>query len=205
MVGIDMGVKQRVALSNGEIVPGVKIDRTELKQRQRQVSKAKRGSNNRRKKVRMLAREWQRIREREEGALHELTTRLVKDVSASWAVEDLRIPNMVGNRRLARSIHEQQWGALTWMLGYKAESAGGRLVKVRPHHTSQTCHACGWRPRESIGPGVRVYRCGGCGQQSDRDVNAAKNVLLRGRASDPGGAPPGRAEQADERLLAASA
>ena len=204
MVGVDLGISNRIALSTGETIPGVKLDRTELKRRQRRLSKAKRGGNNRRKRRTELAREWQRVTERERGQLHELTADLVKRVSASWAVEDLKIRNMVRNRHLARSITEQQWGAFTRMLAYKAESAGGRLVKVPPHHTSRECSGCG--RRRDLALSVRVYRCAGCGLVLDRDVNAAVNMLQRARGSPPGGTSPGRAEQADERMrLAASA
>jgi len=188
MVGIDMGIRSRIALSTGETVPGVKIDRRELKRRQRRLSKAKKGSKNRRKRAVEVAREWQRVTEREKGALHELTTDLVKRVSANLAVEDLRIPNMVRNRRLARSIHEQQWGAIVSMLSYKAESAGGSVTAVAPHHTSRECSGCG--RRRDMALSVRVYRCG-CGLVLDRDVNAARNVLQRGLAASPSGGVPG--------------
>ena len=103
------------------------------------MSRAKRGSRNRGKRKAEFAREWQRVREREHGALHELTAAIVRDHSANLAVEDLRIPNMVRNRRLARVIHEQQWGAIVRMLGYKAESAGGSVTTVAPHHTTREC------------------------------------------------------------------
>ncbi|MDE2872686.1 MAG: transposase, partial [Gemmatimonadota bacterium] len=138
-VGLDMGIRARVALSTGESVPGVKLDRRELKRRQRRLSRARRGSRNRGKRKAELAREWQRVRDREHGALHEITAAIVRDHSANLAVEDLRIPNMVRNRRLARAIHEQQWGAIVRMLGYKAESAGGSVTTVR--HRSGQCSA----------------------------------------------------------------
>ena len=190
MVGIDVGIKARVALSTGETVPGVKLDRRELKRQQRRLSKAKRGGVNRRKRKAELSREWQRVTDREKGALHELTTAIVKDHSASFAVEDLQIRNMVRNRHLSRSIMEQQWGAFVWMLGYKAESAGGQLVKVAPHHTSRECSGCG--RRRDMPLSARTYRCAACGLVMDRDVNAARNVLQRGLAAlNPGGASPG--------------
>ncbi len=185
MVGVDLGIKSRIALSTGETVPGVRIDRTELKRRQRRLSKAKRGSRNRRKRKAELAREWQRVREREHAALHELTARLVKRVSGSFAVEDLKIRNMVRNRHLARTIHEQQWGTLVRMLGYKAESAGGSVATVAPHHTSRQCSGCG--TRRDMPLAVRVYRCTECGLVLDRDVNAARNVLQRAIGPNPGG------------------
>ncbi len=193
MVGLDLGITARCALSTGETVPGVKLDRRELRRRQRRLSKAKRGSQNRRKRKAELAREWQRVREREHGALHELTAAIVRDHSANLAVEDLRIPNMVRNRRLARAIHEQQWGAIVRMLGYKAESAGGSVTTVAPHHTSRECSGCGRRRNMPLA--VRVYGCTECGLVLDRDVNAARNVLQRGlTVLNPGGDPPERAE-----------
>lgn len=187
-VGIDVGINARVALSTGQTFPGVSIDRRELKRRQRRLSNAKRGSRNRIKRRKELAREWQKVREREKGALHELSAKIVRDHSANLAVEDLRIPNMVRNRRLARRIHEQQWGHLVRMLGYKAESAGGSVVLVDPRFTSQRCSGCG--RRKHIGLSVRVYRCR-CGHEQDRDVNAAANILQRAFGPNPGGALPG--------------
>lgn len=191
-VGLDMGIRARVALSTGESVPGVKLDRRELKRRQRRLSRARRGSRKRGKRKAELAREWQRVRDREHGALHEITAAIVRDHSANLAVEDLRIPNMVRNRRLARAIHEQQWGAIVRMLGYKAESAGGSVTTVAPHHTSRECSGCG-RHRD-MPLGIRVYRCTACGLVMDRDVNAARNVLQRAFGLNPGGDPPERAE-----------
>ncbi|MDE2876967.1 MAG: transposase [Gemmatimonadota bacterium] len=193
MVGLDMGIKARVALSTGQTVPGVRIDRRELKRRQRRLSKARRGSRNRRKRKAELAREWQRVRDREHGALHELTAAIVRDHGANLAVEDLRIPNMVRNRHLAPAIHEQQWGAAVRMLSYKAESAGGSVTTVAPHHTSRECSRCGGRQDLSLA--VRVYRCSDCGLHIDRDVNAARNVLQKAMSPNPGGNSPERAER----------
>ena len=205
MVGMDLGISARVALSTGETIPGVKLDRRELTRRQRRLSKAQRGSRNRQKRKAELAREWQRVREREKGALHELTADLVKRVSSSWAIEDLQTKNMMRNRRLARSISEQQWGVLTAMLAYKAESAGGQFVRVPPHHASRECSGCG--TRQDMPLSVRTFRCADCGLVLDRDVNAARNVLQRGLAAlNPGGEIPERAEQEGERqMVAASA
>ena len=53
-VGIDLGVKDRAILSTGETVPAVRIDRRPLRRAQRAVSRAKKGSASRRKKVNVL-------------------------------------------------------------------------------------------------------------------------------------------------------
>ena len=62
----------------------------------------------------------------------------------------------------------------------KAESAGGELVKVKPHYTTQQCSGCGGMPATAIGLGVRTYECGHCGLVLDRDINAARNIRLKG-------------------------
>ena len=127
-LGIDVGISNRVALSDSTRLPGVEIDRRELKRRQRRLSRAKRGSNNRWKRRRELAREWQRAGEREHNVVHRLTTGIVRDHGARIAVEELRIPKMVRNRRLSRRIMEQQWGRLTQQLATRHELSGSHLA-----------------------------------------------------------------------------
>ena len=178
-VGIDLGVKDRAVLSTGETVPAVRIDRRPLRRAQRAVSRARKGSASRRKKVNALRREWERTRMRERNALHRISASIVKSRNRI-AIEDLQVSNMLRNPKLARSIAEQQWGRLAEQLVYKAERAGGSVVRVDPKHTSTDCHACGHR--QSMPLGAREFACGGCGLVTDRDVNAARNILRRGIA-----------------------
>ncbi|MDE0394067.1 MAG: transposase [Gammaproteobacteria bacterium] len=205
-IGIDVGISNRVALSDGTRLPGVRLDRRELKRRQRRLSTARKGSNNRRKRRRELAREWQRVTDRERGLAHELTARIVREHGAIIAIEELNIPGMVRNRRLSRWIMEQQWGRLARQLAYKAESAGGRLVRVSAQNTSQTCSGCGRRPEARLTLAMRTFRCADCGLVLDRDMNAAINVCERAFGPLPGGDAPAGAAQEDQRLtFAASA
>ena len=163
------------------------VDRAELKRRQRILSRAKRGSNNREKKRRLLAKAWQRVTEREQGKVHEITAALVKDHACRFVVEDLKIPNMVRNRRLSRSIVEQQWGYFVHCRTYKAASAGGWVTKVDPQNTTQQCSGCGSMPRDKLGLDQRMYHCYACGMVLDRDLNAAVNILHRGLSFDSAG------------------
>ena len=174
-LGLDAGIRYRAALSDGHAVPGRRLDRTELKRRQRRLSKAKRGSKGRCKKRLALAREWQRVTERERGAMHELTARLVREHGARVYVEDLKIPNLLRNRRLARSIAEQNWGGFVSLLTYKAEEAGGWVRKVPPaSHVAVVFRMRGIAGREADAGGahlrVRVVRPRGrprreCGEE----------------------------------------
>ena len=176
-VGIDMGLKERAVLSTGEAVPAVRLDRRALKRRQRVLARAKKGSGARRKKLRSVQRAWERMKVSERNALHRISASIVARHNCI-AIEDLAVPNMMRHPTLSRSIAEQQWGRLAEQLAYKAESAGGQVVRVAPRHTSTDCHACGHR--QSMPLRVREFRCGGCGLATDRDLNAARNILRRG-------------------------
>ena len=192
MVGIDVGVKERAILSTGEMLPRVTIDRSRLKRLQRKLSRAVKGSNSYYKKKDALAREYRRVALRERNALHRATTKIVAKHN-NIALEDIQVQNLTKSAKgtvenpgknvaqksgLNRSILEQQWGAFGQQLDYKTDSAGGQVVRVPAAYTSQECHVCGHRQKMPLQ--TRTYRCESCGQESDRDINAAKNILRRG-------------------------
>ena len=182
-VGIDMGVSKRLTLSNGETVEKRKIDRRKLIRLQRSVSRKVKGSNNRTKAVSLLAKEWQRLTDKERDYLHRLTATVVK-MYDFIAVEKLETKNMLRNRNLAKSISEQTWGKFITLLNEKAESAGVKMVEVNPEETSQECSNCGATVKKDLS--VRVHKCP-CGLKMDRDLNAAINILHRGLTSVAGG------------------
>lgn len=192
-IGIDVGVKQRAVLSDCTMIPKRAVDTTRIKRLQRKVARAKRGSNTRRKKVMTLRKAHHRQKIRQRNDLHAITTSIVRNHGKRVVVEDLRIGNMTAHggshkRGLNRSILEQNWGQFTQQLAYKAESAGGVLVKVDPKNTTQRCSACGAFPQVKLTLADRWYYCTACGHSEDRDINASKNILLEGlRALSSGG------------------
>ena len=182
-LGIDVGVAARATLSDGQRYGGHQIDRERLMALQQQLARAKKRSKNRQKRKRLLAKEWQRVRERERGRLHEMTADLVKHKTNCYYVENLNVQNMMGNHHLARSIAEQQWGTFVDMLTYKAASAGGWVRTGDPKHTSQDCSRCGHRVHKTLS--ARLHVCSACGLSLDRDWNAAINILNRGLMGSP--------------------
>ena len=72
-----------------------------------------------------------------------------------------------------------RWGSFISMIAYKAESAGGRLLKVDPRNTTQNCSQCGEYVKKSLSD--RIHMCSICGLKMDRDLNASKNILKIGR------------------------
>ena len=195
-VGIDAGVAQRFTLSEGHHVDRRNLDRRKLRRLQRCVSRAKRGSASRRRKVKALGKEWQRIYERNRGDEHQLSAALVGDYDFI-AVEDLQIRNMVRSAAgtieepgsnvaaksgLNRSILEQSWGSLYDKIEYKAASAGVRFVRVHPQYSSQTCAECGVVDAASR-QSQALFQCQHCGHLGNADVNAARVILRRGLAA----------------------
>ena len=186
-VGIDLGLKHRLVVSDGTRVPARKPDRTHITRAQRKLSRAQRGSNTRRKRARTLARAHRREKERAVQADSRLAHHLVTTYDGI-ATEDLNIAAMLKSKMFSRQISDQRWGALNDMLGYKAWKAGIRHVRVDPRHTSTTCSVCGHR--QAMPLSVRVFSCRRCGLELDRDVNAARNIGVRGFGPGSGGTLP---------------
>lgn len=185
VVGVDLGVKATATLSNGAQYGPIAVDDTRRKCMQRKVSRATKSSNGRRKAKVLLAKESRRVAERRRGAVHEMTTAIVRDQSANLVIEDLKVANMTragGSRKkgLNRAILNQNLGSIATQLIYKAESAGGQCVEVAPHNTTQECSNCYSLPRSRVTLSQRIYECEHCGHVQDRDVNAARNVRRKG-------------------------
>ena len=194
VIGVDLGILNRVALSNGFCADGVTDDRTEIVKHQKVLSKhdnthTKAGTSKhtpgRAKKLKPLQKAHARVRVRERHSLHRLVHRIVsmcvEEGFEGVAVELLRIKNMMKNPNLADRIQQQRWAMLLRMLEIKAVRAGVKYVRVDPRHTSLECSRCKNRkPKAEMPLEVRVYECHRCGLVLDRDVNAAINVLIRG-------------------------
>jgi len=203
-VGIDLGVTNLVATSEGECIKGEQFGskaRVQLASAQRKLATKQRGSNRRRRQVEEVARLHRKVTNQRRNTAHQLSQRLVNDYDFI-VLEDLAITNMVrkpmakpdpdvlgaflpngtaAKTGLNRSIHDAGWGTLASLLSYKAESAGRTVVTVDPRYTSQTCGLCG---HIDVGNRVNqaVSRCLACGHEDHADVNAARNILRAGRA-----------------------
>ncbi len=114
-LGIDVGIAARITLSDGQRWTTNAVDRERLTVLQQRLAAAKKGAKMRQKRKRMLAKEWQRVRDRERAIRHEMPADLIKKTKCYY-VEDLPVQNMLGNRHLARSIAEQQWSTFVQML-----------------------------------------------------------------------------------------
>src|SRR5439155_7663027 len=148
---------------------------------QRRMARCQRGSNNRAKAKRKVARAHRKVRAARTDFLHRTSTNLVRRYD-TIVIEDLAVTNMVRNRWLAKAISDCGWGALRQMLEYKAGRAGRTLVVIdRWYPSSKTCSACG-HLLAKLSLSTRTWTCPGCRTPHDRDINAAKNILAAGLA-----------------------
>ena len=180
--GIDLGIEAFAPLSDGTRIfsPGCycKAERA-LKTAQRRVSRRKRGSNRRKKAVKLLAKAHLKVKRQRTDFHHKEALALVQTNDAIYH-EDLQVRTMVKNHHLAKSISDAGWAAFLSILSYKAACAGRSVIAVNPAFTSQTCSGCGVLVQKGLS--VRWHSCPDCGTSLHRDHNAAKNIERAGQA-----------------------
>jgi putative transposase len=183
-VGIDVGLNRLATLSTGEGYENQAFLKTALKklrQANKRLHRRKRGSKNREKARRQVARLHYRITCLRNDVLHKLTTRLA-DCYGIIGIEDLNLKGLLKNRHVSRSFSDAALGKLLNLLEAKVEQRGGQVIKVgRFFPSSKTCHACGWK-WEDMELSDRVFICQNpkCAYhqfEQDRDYNASLNIL----------------------------
>ena len=181
-VGIDLGVKDFVVTSEGEVFDNLHFKKSEtkkIKKLQRQLSRKQKGSKNREKARIRLAKVYKRINDRKQYYLHKVSNSLI-DENQVICMEDLNVNGMSKNHRLAESILEMNFSEFRRMLEYKARWYNRRIVFVnRFYPSSKTCHNCGYVNRE-LTLKDREWICPHCGEIISRDYNAALNILDEG-------------------------
>lgn len=181
-VGIDVGIESFAVTSDGEFIDNphyLRVAEKRLKVAQRKVSRRKKGSKNRRKAVKLLAKQHHKIRNQRKDFQHKVANEIVKEYGYI-AVEDLKVKNMEQNHHLAKSINDVSWSQFFSIVAYKAEWAGRQFTQVKPNGTSQMCSQCGIKVPKDLS--VRVHHCPHCGVVLHRDFNASLNILALGRS-----------------------
>ncbi len=183
-VGIDLGLTHFAILSSGEKIAApntLRQNEAKLVRLQRCLARKVKGSRNRAKARRKVARAHAHIADARKDFLHKLSTRLIRE-NQVIAVETLAVGNMQKNRCLSKSIADAGWAEFLRQLAYKSQWYGRTLVSIdRWHPSSKRCSDCGHTlPRMPLK--VREWTCSECGSLHDRDINAARNILAAGLA-----------------------
>jgi putative transposase len=188
-IGVDVGLKNMVALSDGTAIqyPRYYVQaEKKLAVAQRELSRKKKGSINRQVAKTRVAKLHQKIQNHRDEFLHQVSRKLV-DSADLIVFENLNISGMLKNHHLAKHIQDHAWGKLIQFTQSKAAKAGKVVELVDARYTSQKCSQCGIIVPKTLAE--RVHRCPNCGLEMDRDINASLNIRtlgLRGSAyQDP--------------------
>ena len=190
-VGIDLGIKNLAVCSDGTIYPNVnrtkKVRKLKKKQRKLQRSISRKYEMNKRKgkycKTRniikgeqKLLRIHHRLADIRQNYRHQITSGIIGRKPNPIVLEDLNVRGMMSNRHLAKAVQEQGFYEFRRQIEYKAAWAGLRVVIAdRFYPSSKTCIACG-HVKKNLRLSERIYHCEKCGNEIDRDLQAAINL-----------------------------
>lgn len=176
--GADVGINALATLSDGKKFENPKaLAKAEkrLRKLHRAVSRKKKGSKNRRKAARRLAKAYAHVANVRKSCLHGISSAIAKRF---WIVgmEDLNVDGMGRNRCLAKALHDAALAELRRQIEYKMAWNGGRVALAdRFYPSSKKCSGCG-HVKANMSLEERIYRCEKCGLIIDRDENAARNL-----------------------------
>ena len=170
-VGIDLGIRDAAVTSDGLRLEAIRFYR----HAQHKLAALQRHGHRR-----QAARLYRRVRRRRQDACHKFSRAIVNTYQNIFVgdVSSLKF----AKTRIAKSVLDSGWGMLKQMLRYKGEHAGRSVQVVNERNTTRGCSSCGSLtgpsgPRQLV---VRRWVCAHCGESHDRDVNAARNILIAG-------------------------
>lgn len=183
-IGIDWGVKTPATTTNADFnlgyTPRVKDNAKALAKYQKRMNrycKAQRWEDYNRAKKR-AAKLHRRVKNQRKEQSRKWAQRVAKNHSII-AVEDFKPKFLASNKTLAKKSSDNAIGMVKRELNEAAKTFGCDLVLVDPKYTTMDCSNCGARHKTALELHVRTYHCEHCGMTLDRDVNAARNMLIR--------------------------
>ena len=184
MIGIDLGIKDLMTLSNNIVIKRsnyLKENQFKIKKMQQHLSRKKKDSKRYQKQRIKLAKLQDKIVNKRQWFIHNITKALVKDFDVI-CVESLDVKSMQGSvKNINRTIAEVSLYEVVRQLEYKCLFYDKTFVKVDKYFpSSQLCSCCGEKNKEIKNLKIREWTCSKCGAMHHRDVNAAINILKEG-------------------------
>jgi putative transposase len=175
-VGIDLGLKEFATLSDGHTIAAPCLYRD---------TEAALGVAQRARKRKRVKAIHTKIANRRHNFLHTLSSAIVADFD--YIVVGNVNASGLAKTSMAKSVYDVGWSSFRTQLAYKAVKHGAWFEEVNECFTTQICSNCGAlpdsRPKGIADLGIREWSCSDCGVVHDRDLNAAINILRRGRAT----------------------
>ena len=181
-VGVDLGIHNIAALSDGTVFTNdrifPKLKRT-LEKHQRKLSRSSPGTKTYERIQTRINHLFEKISNHRKNSIENISSYITKNHS-HIVMEDLSVKQLRSisrNRFMTNGYNDASLGLLRRRIEDKASSAGREIILVNPNKTSQTCSVCEDITEKDLS--VRKHICPQCGYTSDRDVNAARNILNR--------------------------
>ena len=178
-LGLDFSMHELYKDSNGNEPAYPKYYRRaekKLKREQRKLSLMRKGSENRNKQRKKVAKLHEKVANQRKDFLHK-QSRQITNVYDCVCIEKLDMKAMSQCLNFGKSVSDNGWGMFVNFLQYKLEESGKKLIKVDKFFaSSQICNVCGYKNTAAKNLSIREWDCPDCGTHHDRDVNAAINI-----------------------------
>lgn len=171
ILGIDMGVKDTLTLSNGQKIDVSVEESDHLKRLQAKLARQKKGSNNRYKTRLKIRKEWRHIANKKNDIANKIVARLLQE-SKVIVLQDEQISQWKQDGMSGKKIQHSILGRVKAKL-LQHDDRIVLLDKWCP--TTRWCPTCGHKIK--IGLNERTFVCNDCHMTEDRDIHAAKNMV----------------------------
>jgi putative transposase len=178
LIGIDVGILKYVHDTGGRAMESLDLsdERARLRRAHRRLSRKEYGSNNWESQRTTVARRQADLKRKCRDFLHKLSAYYAREYDLV-AVEDLDTRTLIELPSSSRARTDAAWGTFLRMLEEKCEWEGIHFIEVFPVDTTTECSKCGVKTDKPLW--VREHACPACGFETDRDANAARNILNR--------------------------
>ena len=183
IVGIDLGIKKLLALSDGIFIDNNKyIEKYEkrIKRLQRELSRKVKRSNNYYRCKKKLAILYSKLNNARNYYLHNITKKITDEYDIITC-ENLKIQKMLSNNNLSKKISDASFYEIIRQLQYKSRFKGKLFYQIDMYYpSSQECSVCGNIDKKYRDLSEREYKCCKCHNEIDRDLNASINIMFEG-------------------------
>lgn len=186
IVGIDLGIKKLLTLSDGTVYDNNKyIDKytKRIKRKQRELSRKEKGSKNYYKCKKELAILYSKLANARKFYTHKIT----KDITDEYDIitcEQLKTKEMIikgKDNKLSSKINDATFSEIIRQFQYKARYKGKVFYQINTYYpSSQICSRCSTQDKSYKDLTRREYKCTKCNQELDRDLNASINIMFEG-------------------------
>ena len=186
IVGIDIGIKKLLTLSDGTTIDNNKyIEKYQkrIKRKQRELSRKVKGSNNYYKCKKELAILYSKLANSRKYYVHKITKNITDEYDIITC-EKLKTKEMIINgkeNQLSTKINDATFSEIIRQLSYKAKFKGKKFYQINTYYpSSQICSRCDNQDKKYKNLNEREYKCAKCGMELDRDFNASINIMFEG-------------------------